>query len=537
MLSAVYNATKENFIKASKKELTLISELEKECIETNIDGENQETTPAEEEDITPSPYMDDCPQCPLEVFPASIQRLLIEAGETFNTPVSIPVASLLGLLSCLVGRTHCVVRSRKWREHGNLWVCIVAPSGVGKSPVMSEFFQHVRKYQRDKALAWDEAYRQYKQDLRAYSRKKEERGDYPEKPEKQRFYLKDPTIEGLTKALSQNPRGILWWASELSGMIAGFDRYSSGQGLVTKGNLISAYDGEDWDAVRVDDERERYIPCACISIFGALQPDLLRRSFSTDDEGMGFLSRFLFCRAEQERPDLEPEDDIALSPASDSLLEKISSYLSSFEMVCDGTRAGKPHEVMLSDDARKIFVQWCNRHGLETWARGVRGTESSIFKKGKTHALRIALLLHCLKASLDNTSIPSENPVSADTMQSACTLTDWARENTFQILRFLRDKHVSVASPVEQAIMEVLCREEELLTKNNMRISNAVLISAVNEKLGTPVDSRVVGKAAAGLGLLSCWLGKRGAQERGREIPPEKLQIFKSHLKTNVVHV
>lgn len=49
VLSAVYNATKENFIKASKKELRLLSELEKECIETNIEGETTETTPAGKE--------------------------------------------------------------------------------------------------------------------------------------------------------------------------------------------------------------------------------------------------------------------------------------------------------------------------------------------------------------------------------------------------------------------------------------------------------------------------------------------------------
>lgn len=226
----------------------------------------------------------------------------------------------------MVGRTRCVEVKRGWKEHGNIWIVLVASSGLGKTPVMNAFFRPVEGMEIRRFREWKEAIDDFNRDWMDYTRaKKEERGLPPKKPRRTQYYLDDSTVEALTDALEQNPRGVMWRVDELSGLLSSFDKYSSGKEGGTRARLLFAYDCQSWKSNRRNEERNLHIPAACVSIFGGLQPGMMGCSFDGSDRDSGFLPRFMFIRAERERPSLWSEE--TLSPASHALLRGTAEHL------------------------------------------------------------------------------------------------------------------------------------------------------------------------------------------------------------------
>ncbi len=112
------------------------------------------------------------PEPPLCCFSDPVAKLLREASETYNVPLAVPVATLLALLSALVGCKRTITPKASWKEAGNLWIAIVAPSGLGKSPLARWFFSPLVKEDHKLFLDWRREMEAYKQNLREYERRK-----------------------------------------------------------------------------------------------------------------------------------------------------------------------------------------------------------------------------------------------------------------------------------------------------------------------------------------------------------------------------
>lgn len=510
----------------------VIEKAREEACASPLPGKDMREAETGRED-SPVHFLPPPPPVPLEAFPPEARALLTEAADAFTVPLSIPAATLLALLSCMVGRTRCVEVKSGWKEHGNIWIVLVASSGMGKTPVMNAFFQPVEAMERRRFKEWKEALEEYNRDWMDYTRaKKEERGLPPKKPLRTQYYLDESTVEALADALEQNPRGVMWRVDELSGLLSSFDKYSSGKEGGTRARLLSAYDCQSWKSNRRNEERNLHIPAACVSIFGGLQPGMMRKSFDGSDEDSGFLPRFMFIRAERERASLWSEE--TLSPASYGLLRGIAEHLSGFGLNVDERGEGKPCPVSLSSGAKALYVKWYNDLAREDWALFAEGTVNAVRQKLKGLALRLCLLLHCLDAAISGGN--GLNLIPEDTMRRALLLAEWVKENQIQTLTLLREEKTRPSSPVEHAIMESLVADAERIEADGWKIVNSRLVEMVNGRLPVEVDARVIGKAASALGLASCWLGVRGEQTRGRTLSPEKLDTFRTHV-VHVVHV
>lgn len=102
------------------------------------------------------------PKPPLEAFPPVIQQLLKQAAEAFKkVPIEVPIVAFLALLSACVGRSRVIVVKDGWEEAGNLYLGIVAGSGLGKSPCFKAFLRPLWKHEIKNKNRWDKEMTEY----------------------------------------------------------------------------------------------------------------------------------------------------------------------------------------------------------------------------------------------------------------------------------------------------------------------------------------------------------------------------------------
>lgn len=212
-------------------------------IESQTIDPGHSLTVTADEDIVD--FYNQLPEPPLACFPPEIQHMLKEAALAFKyIPLEVPIVSFLAFLSTCVGRA-CVVEVKPgWEEAGNLYLVIVADSGVGKShclkvmlkPVWAADIKHKEKWQAEMV--------QYNETMEARRRNKEqaELDSPPPQPIRTQYIVEDSTPEAIGFILSENPRGLLWCCDELATVVDNLDRYSGGKGG-TKSRLLSTYDG------------------------------------------------------------------------------------------------------------------------------------------------------------------------------------------------------------------------------------------------------------------------------------------------------
>lgn len=478
-------------------------------------------------------YLPPLPRVPLEAFPAEAQELLANASEAFNTPLEIPVACLLDLLSCLVGCSKLIELQKSWREPGNLWLVTVASSGVGKSPCKRAFYSSVRGIEVEEYKRWKESLECYEMALAAYNKeakayltalgKDATCPPVPKKPvlpERKQLYLDDTTLEALSNALADNPRGVQWCSDEISGLIAGFDKYTSGKGD-TRSRLLRAYDGDNWKINRVGDPlRNHLIKNAHVGISGGIQPGMMGRVFEAGDAGVdevsGFLQRFLFIRAEREAPAYFTNK--FLSSRSKELLSKISQKLWSIKFEEDE----ESRLIKLSGGAKKAFITWHDNLADEGF---LDDAIDSHWKKLNGQTLRVALLLHMLGFALGD-DVEKGELIDEAAMRKALLVVDWLKEHKRQCLAMFSKQ--KALPPLERAAMEVIVELSGKIAGQGWKVSNEELFGEIREKLRMPeMTPETLGHIAKKLGLPACSVNQN---KRGRMVTAEKIAEFKTAL-------
>ncbi|MDR1241795.1 MAG: DUF3987 domain-containing protein [Deltaproteobacteria bacterium] len=487
------------------------------------------------------------PSVPLDAFPLEVRAILEEAAEAFTVPLQIPATCLLSFLSCLVGRSRLISIKASWRESGNLWLTSVANSGMGKSPCMDAFFRVITRLEYDAKRSFDAAYADYETELvlyqvqrTAYAKEKSKGKNpeafalsRPEEPRQRQITADDVTVEALGDILQGNPKGVLWLKDELSGLLFDLDKYSNNGGGGTKARLLSSHSLGPWKTNRTSNPaRNNFIPKACVSIFGGIQPGMMSKVFEAGaggvDEESGFLPRFMFIRAIAEAPAYWSER--VFSRESIALLERIAAHLWAWDVEHDDQGREIDKTVLMSRQAKALYIEWYNAIAAEAYL----SQNNALLRKLQAHALRLCLLLHSLNAALAGND--GMGLVTEDCMRRALLLADWVKEHQAQCWRFFKpEQGAKQSDPIERAIMAVVMEQAARIEADGWKIANSTeekdgLLDLVEKKLGMPGLSAVkIGKAASGLGLTSCAVHKG---DRGRTVTKEKINEFRATVGT-----
>lgn len=364
---------------------------------------------------------------PVDALPEPARGFIVAASKALHVDPSFVALPLLSMLAAAVGNFRRVRLKPGWTEPACLWTVIVGESGDGKSAPLELVLKSVRHRQRMRMKEFETAWQQYERELASYQRdlsafqkgKLDNPPEAPAEPTPVRLVVDDTTVEALAPLLVNNPRGLLAAKDELSGLLASFDRYAAGKGGDAS-KWLELFGGRSITVDRKGAKRPLFIPRALVSVTGGIQPGILRRLLTTEHRESGLASRLLFtCPPRQKRTWTEAE---ITRDAEDSIARLLDRLLS-LEPQIDDLGDPEPVIVDLSPRAKREWIAFYNDHATEHVA--LTGDLSAAWSKLLGYAARLALVVHFIRWSADDSTLQSVALVDVESIRAGIELSRW----------------------------------------------------------------------------------------------------------------
>jgi hypothetical protein len=239
------------------------------------------------------------PTLPPEMLPDVLRPWLVDVASRACLPLEMLAAPALVALSGLIGRSAVIkpLKFSDWTVTPNLWGGVVAPPGSMKSDAISEAFRPLSKLEKqareahEKAMLEREVKKVTLETTLSAAKGRAKKGkasddeiksiitqlrEVEAAPEK-RYTTQDVTVEKLGEVLRDNPRGITVLRDELASWIASLEQEDN---TTARGFFLTAWNGNsDYTFDRIG-RGTTYIPGACVSVFGGIQPKPLDAVFN-----------------------------------------------------------------------------------------------------------------------------------------------------------------------------------------------------------------------------------------------------------------
>lgn len=391
---------------------------------------------------------EDKPKFPIEIFPTNIQTLINELDAKSGFEPQIISAAILFVISTIVGNSKRIKVKTTWIDTPNLWLAIVGRRGTMKTPAVNYIL---------KPLVRDE--KRYDEDflnaMRVHLAVPKKERDENNKPKRQQRYSNDPTVEGLIKAMADNPNGMGIYKDELNGFFEEMNRYKSG------GNLefyLSAYNGGQYIKNRMS-----YDPITVndmyLSMLGSIQPEKLKQISGQNIEN-GMIDRWLYIESYNRIPNTTLDD------IPDYITEEYDNFVCTIRDYQQNTLIDT---LKWNDSAMVHFIERIN---IMESMMGADDCDDSLFtylSKMKTYSARFIIII----AAIYNT-----NTITLDISHKAALLTSYfleAAERTF--IGFENRANIEIIFTQENAQtkkQKVLALKKHLPELNNTELAKIV---------------------------------------------------------------
>lgn len=258
------------------------------------------------------------------LFPPALRPALRDVAHRMQCPPDWLAVAWLVAVGAVVGN-RCGIRPKQrdtaWLEVPNLWGAIVADPSKLKTPTLAAALaplkqldkvardEHRLNAQRHEAAA--DVLKARKEALKKKLQKAADRGDEPAlqqlqaeladldatpAPTPRRYLVNDTTVEKLGELLGQNPRGLLVFRDELTGLLTSWEK----QGRESDRQFyLEAWNGTgDYSSDRIG-RGSLFVPNCCLSLLGGIQPDklahYLRQTLHGENDGMTQRLSLLTC--------------------------------------------------------------------------------------------------------------------------------------------------------------------------------------------------------------------------------------------------
>jgi hypothetical protein len=207
-----------------------------------------------------------------------------------------------------VGTKLVIHRNQTFDVPPTLFAGLVSESGQKKSPVLWNIIRHpLNELRQEKIDAYNAAMEDYKAQMQAWEQS-ENKGQKPELPKDPTlYYFTNATGEAIPIQASKAPeKALLALIDELSGLFNSANSYRGGRGS-DKQDTLSYFDGSGQTVLRAGgvkvDVRKIYL-----SIFGTIQPEVLKNHIADCSDPDGQWARFLFVNQPLESATLSDDD-------------------------------------------------------------------------------------------------------------------------------------------------------------------------------------------------------------------------------------
>lgn len=367
-----------------------------------------------------------------ELIPEPFRPWLADVSHRMQTPPDFATVSAIIVSASIIG-AGCSIKPKKlddWEVIPNLWGAVIAPPSKKKTPTMAEATglldrlqaEYGEKFEQDKAgaefdsLANKAMIDEVKTKLSATAKGKGKDGvvksedmlklkaDYLEllenaEPESIRrmFKANETSVQSMTVLQSKNPRGILVFRDELTGLLA---KWETEAGQEERTYYLQGWNG---NGSYTDDKIGRGLTeCKqiCISLLGGIQPDKLRLYLYQAMNGFndGLMQRLQLAVW----PDISKEWVYIDKPANKADKERAYSIIKSLaEMnfiqygAMQGEYDGRPY-FRFDDAGQDVFIDWFT--SLETVQIPNEENPLMIEHLSKFGKLMpsLALIFHCI---------------------------------------------------------------------------------------------------------------------------------------------
>jgi hypothetical protein len=356
---------------------------------------------------------------PVEILPAGVSCFVDAASRAIGCDPSFVALPVLSVLAAAIGNTRRVELKPGWTEPPILWTAIVGESGEKKTPAFRVAMKALRAIQATRIQEYKAAKEDHEEDLLRYDvalRKWKGKGEgtppgKPIEPEAERLIVSDTTVEALAPMLESNPRGLLLARDELDGWFGSFNRYANGN--ADAAHWLSMFNAETVMVDRKTGQQTYFVPSACLSISGGIQPGILARALHDRNRENGIAARFLFTMP----PRKAKRWTEAEIPAKDeAALAGIVERLHGIEPEQDEEDNSRPGILPLTQDAKGAFIAFYNEHAAEL--ADLSGDLAAAFAKLEAYVARLALVFQLTRE-------PAAAVVDAESMQAGIVLVRW----------------------------------------------------------------------------------------------------------------
>jgi len=381
------------------------------------------------------------PALPIEIIPEPFREWLKDISHRMQTPTDFATITALVVSGSVIG-AGCGIRPKQkdnWEVIPNIWgACIGRPSVVLKSPSMKEPMGMLERLQAEAGKAFDKEKNSYEFDTLASKAKLDElkgrlakaakgtgkdgvtngddesklKADYLElteneasEPTRRLFKTNETSVQSQTVLQVQNPRGILTFRDELTGLLVRWDREEAQD---ERAYFLEGWNGNgsytDFKIGRGLTEA----PNICISLLGGIQPDKLRRyMMQTMNGGNDGLMQRLQLAVWPDEPKNWRNVDIYPNTEEKNRVYAIIAALANMDFLQFGAVKGdyddRPY-FRFSDDAQVIFNDWLARLQLEKLVNEDNPYMAEHLGKYRSLMPSLALIFHCIDIADGNGS-------------------------------------------------------------------------------------------------------------------------------------
>ena len=437
---------------------------------------------------------------PIEALPPIIAHFVREVARVQHVPGEMAAVCAVGVLATTLGVGLELHRGGGKKTRGNLYVMVLAPSGIGKSETLRLFTAPIDELETERLREWEretaprlrsekkvlaKEIERMERSIRppideqeraatiaAMTQKESELKLVNDQLEPPRLRVGDVTTEKLALLLSKNDEALASISADARKHIDNV----LGRNLKSKNTdedvYLQAFSGDSCRVDRISRESVS-LTAPCLSILWLVQPDKFDQL--TSHAGMkesGFLPRFLVCQVKGEPRFLTEGDDDEIAPESRVAYHRlIRSLVSSFRL------ATQAYTLDIDQEARAALRDHYNRV-VTRLNSGELGDIASSANRWTEQAWRLAVVLHAALHGPDAVN----RAVTVATVQSAIRVADWFARQQLELVEASR---LSEKRECKNKIISALSESPKGLTAREiyrrLRLPSAYASGLLNE--------------------------------------------------------
>ena len=398
---------------------------------------------------------------PVHVFPAKMQRIILELNPTCAFPIDYTASAMLAAISVAIGNTHRVEIKRNWQESAIVYIAIVGRPGDCKSHPLTFVMRPLVNADWKNNQEFQKKHCEYQQAIAMSRKERISSGldEFPKEPKRMRYLVSDVTQEGLSAIHSHNPRGLCLWVDELSAWFKNFTRYNTGS---EEQFWLSAFNGSTTMSDRKNCQNSIFIKRPFISVVGTIQKRLLTELANGERAANGFIDRILFAMTKSNVKPRWNEDEVR--DDLDREWERILNRLLSVECVVNEDKEPIPTVMRFTPDAKRRLYEWQHENAA-LCDKEMSDNVVSLFCKLEIYVLRFCLILRLVRWAVGEDQ-PRPSDIEDDDVVGAIDLAEYFRSNALSVLTCISEEKLN---ELHRTVYEHLT--EEFSTADGIRIA------------------------------------------------------------------